>query len=104
MEVSLDYYSEKECGKAFGIDDKINQKIDSVTQYLEDKNIATSTQLSPIRRVSSTKTKDILHIQRFHEYVHSTTIQPDSATLKTKWDNLQIFFEILWGDLEKKKK
>lgn len=104
LEVSLDYYAEKECGKPFTPNETINQKIEAITKYLEKNDIANSKQLSSVRTLSSAKKKDILHIQRFHEYIHSSTIQPDAASLKAKWDNLQEFFEILWGDLEKKKK
>jgi hypothetical protein len=104
LEVSLDYYLGKRCGIALKQDATINQKIAAVTGYMEKNKIATGRQLSPVRSVSGTKKTDILHIQRFHEYVHSTTIQPDASSLKAKWDNTQEFFEILWGDLEKKKK
>jgi len=104
LEVSLDYYLVKRCGGTLKQDATINQKIAAVTGYMEKNKIATGGQLSPVRSVSGTKKTDILHIQRFHEYVHSTTIQPDASSLKAKWDNTQEFFEILWGDLEKKKK
>ncbi|MBS1503890.1 MAG: hypothetical protein JST32_17605, partial [Bacteroidetes bacterium] len=104
LEVSLDYYASKVLGKNFGRDENINQKISAVTQFMETNTIATSRQLTAIRTVSSSQSKDILHIDRFHEYVHSATIHPDPASLKAKWDNLQDFFGILWGDLEKRNK
>ncbi|MBU1092015.1 hypothetical protein KKA27_04105 [Patescibacteria group bacterium] len=104
LEVSLDYYLSKKIGKLLPQNATINQKIDAVTKYMEKNKIADSNQLSPIRTVSSSKTKDILHIQRFHEYVHSTTIEPESSSLKTKWNNLQEFFEILWEEISKNKK
>jgi hypothetical protein len=43
-----------------------------------------------------------LSIENFHEYVHSSTTQPSPVDLKTKWDNLQWFFETLWYELNKK--
>jgi len=77
--------------------------ITKVADHMEKNNIASTKQLKFIR-ITSSKTKDILHIDRLHEYVHSGTIQPDSGGLKAKWDNLQEFFEILWNDLNKKGK
>ena len=56
------------------------------------------------RATTKAEKTDILHIQRFHEYVHSSTIHPESDALKAKWDNLQEFFEILWNDINIKKK
>ena len=51
---------------------------------------------------SATGQNSYLSIENFHEYVHSTTTQPSSSELKSKWDNLQEFFEILWGDINNK--
>lgn len=104
LEVSLDYFAEKICGKKFKSDETINQKINFVTGCMEGNKLATGTQLKNISATSSARMTDILHIQRFHEYVHSATVQPDSSTLKAKWDRLQEFFEILWGELEKQGK
>ena len=104
LEVSLDYYLKKKIGKQPKRDKTISQKISEVTQYMEDNAIATKHELKAIRMTSSGQSTDILHIDRFHEYVHSSTIQPESDALKAKWNNVQRFFEILWGDIEKKGK
>lgn len=102
LEVSLDHYLAKRCGITLPQDATINQKIDAVANFMLKNKIATARQLSTVRTVSSGKKTDILHILRFHEYVHSTTIQPDPSGLKAKWDNLQEFFQILWDDFEAK--
>lgn len=108
LEVSLDCYYKKRCGKTFTQQRPINEKIDEVTKFMEVNKIADKKQLRNIRIISSGNTNDILHIDRFHEYVHSGTIEPESSSLITKWDNVEDFFVILWKDLqqqtEKKKK
>jgi len=102
LEASLTHYLIKRVKIAPSIDMTINQKIEKATKFMEDNRIATPTQLKAIRVTASGKRTDILHIHRFHEYVHSSMIHPESETMKAKWDNLQEFFEILWEDVEKK--
>ncbi|MFA6992158.1 MAG: hypothetical protein WC269_02650, partial [Candidatus Gracilibacteria bacterium] len=74
-----------------------------VVKSLEDKG-HDKKKFNSINKVgSSTGAKSYLSIENFHEYVHSGTVQPSSSELKTKWDNLQEFFEILWESLKPKK-
>ena len=103
LEVSIDSYLKDKMNKKLDQNMTIVQKIKSVAENMQQNNIATKDQLRAIQHTSATSTKDILHIQRFHEYAHSGIIQPDSASLKAKWNNLQKFFEILWNDLDKHK-
>ena len=102
LEVSLDHYLRKKMKIAPDQNMRIIQKINDVTKYMMDNKIATKDQLRSIRQSSTSQKTDILHIERFHEYVHSSTIQSDPASLKIKWSNVQEFFEILWEDLNKK--
>lgn len=103
LEISLDYYA-KMNSHGFKKNDTINQKISWVVKSLEGKKYDKN-KFNNINKVgSSTGQKSYLSIENFHEYVHSTTTQPSSSELKSKWDNLQEFFEILWGDLNKKAK
>lgn len=102
LEASLYHYLQKK-GITIQPRSNITQMIDKVTNYMEKESIASSNQLKNIR-ITSSKSKDILHIDRFHEYVHNSTIHPESDSLKAKWDNLQEFFEILWNDINKKGK
>lgn len=78
---------------------KLKEKIDKITAHMITNNIATHTQLLAIRRTSTGSLTDILNIQWFHQYVHNSTILPETDGLKAKWDNLQRFFEILWGHI-----
>lgn len=103
LEISLDYYA-KMNSHGFRKNDTINQKISWVVKILESKNYDKN-KFNNINKVgSSTGQKSYLSIENFHEYVHSTTTQPSSSELKSKWDNLQDFFDILWDDLNKKAK
>ena len=104
LEVSIDSYLRDKMNAKLAQNMTIVEKIENVTKYMQQNNIATKYQLRAIRQTSTTPTKDILHIQRFHEYVHDGSIQPESASLKAKWNNLQKFFEILWNDLDNHKK
>ena len=79
----------------------ISEKIDLVADFMEKKKIADVNQLKGIRRLSHS-TNDVLNIISFHEFVHSPSVFPED--LKSKWSNLQSFFEILWNDLSKKGK
>jgi hypothetical protein len=101
LEISLDHYA-KMNQKIFKKDDSISQKIPWVVKSLEDKGYDKII-FNNINKVGSAKKENTyLSIDNFHEYVHSTTTQPSSNELKTKWDNLQTFFETLWLDLNKK--
>jgi len=102
LEISLDHYA-KMNSHGFKKADTINQKISWVVQSLKDKGIDEK-KFNNINKVgSATGAKSYLSIENFHEYVHSGTTQPSSSELKTKWDNLQEFFEILWESLKPKK-
>lgn len=101
LEISLDHYA-KMNSHGFKKTDTINQKISWVVKSLEGKKYDKK-KFGNINKVgSATGTQSYLSIENFHEYVHSGTTQPTSSELKGKWDNLQEFFEILWGELNKK--
>ena len=102
LEASLHYYLQR---KRLKIEERpsIVQMIEKVTEHMEKNNIATASQLKHIRRTSSGRQTDYLHINMLHEYVHSGTTRPEADGLKAKWDNLQEFFEILWNELSSKK-
>lgn len=102
LETSLDYYASK-FGISFGSKTKLAGKVTKVTNDLEKRKFATSQQLKDIRSVTN-KGVSILSIDYFHEYVHSFKTQPVPVDLIYKWDNLQEFFEILWGEVSKKGK
>ncbi len=101
LEISVDFFLEKK-GCTCPADTKLAGKITKIADYMEEKAIATAGQLKNVRSVATNK-QSLLAIENFHSYVHSYKTQPTSSDLKGKWDNLQEFFEILWGSLQKKK-
>jgi len=102
LETSLDFYAKKN-SYGFKQNDTISQKISWVTNSLKSKGFDNGI-FNNIQKVgSSSKTQSYLSIENFHEYVHSRTTQPTSSELKSKWDNLQEFFEVLWESLQSKK-
>lgn len=103
LEISLDEYAEQN-GKMFKREDTIKQKIPWIIKSLQDKGYDKKT-FNEINKVGSAKNeKSFLSIERFHEYVHSKTVQPSPKELKVKWDLLQSFFELIWEDLSNNKK
>lgn len=101
LEICLDHYA-KMNQKIFKKDDTLSQKIPWVVNSLENKGYDKKI-FNNINKVGSAKKENTyLSIDNFHEYVHSTTTQPSTNELKLKWDNLQLFFETLWLDLNKK--
>ncbi|HYD03772.1 MAG TPA: hypothetical protein VEC16_05745 [Alphaproteobacteria bacterium] len=100
LETSIDYYAEKE-GMTFGPKIVLAGKIDKIAEDMEKKKIASPPQLKNIKNVASRKSS-ILSIDNFHEYVHSFKNQPLLSDLIYAWDNLQGFFEMLWGEMAKK--
>ena len=102
LEVSINHYLENKMGVKPDSNIHIIKKIQKVAKYMENNGFAKKEQLSGIRQTSAGNKTDILHIQRFHDYVHSGTIQPDPTSLKIKWNNVQEFFEILWNEPQKK--
>ena len=101
LETSLDQYittMNVSCSE----EPTLKKKIELVADHMNDNKFATPKQLKAIRRTSSAKRTDVLHIQTFHEYIHSSTMRPETADLKNKWDNLQKFFEILWDTVNHK--
>lgn len=100
LEISIDYYAEKKHGHFFKKEISISQKIPWVVGKLVEsgykKNIFKHVQI-----VGTAKGEhSYLSIEKFHQYVHSTTLEPSSSELKTKWNLLEPFFQILWDDLK----
>lgn len=100
LETSLDCYLERH-GLTVKQDDTISSKIPQVIAKLKAEG-ATDAQMTNINKVASSKPeRSILSIVNFHQYVHSHKTQPQPTDLKNSWDDLQEFFEVLWGSLHK---
>lgn len=101
IEVSLDYYAEKKHGNFFkkddGISTKINWVVNKMIEIGHPKKIFTNITIVG----SSSKQHSYLSIEKFHQYVHSSTLEPSPSELKSKWDLLEPFIITLWEDLNK---
>ena len=62
-------------------------------------DIASNAQVKYVRNTANKNSSNILSIDNFHEYVHSSNIRPIPGDLKAYWDNSQEFFEILWENV-----
>ncbi|EKD29012.1 MAG: hypothetical protein ACD_79C00118G0001 [uncultured bacterium] len=105
LETSVDHFADKKDISLLylgGNSMKLKDKITKVASFMESNGIATKKQLKNMRSVANHKSS-ILAIESFHMYVHSYKHQPASNDLKTKWDNLEEFFIILWNSLKSKK-
>ncbi|AXB57738.1 hypothetical protein [Flavobacterium fluviale] len=101
IEVSLDYYAEKKHGHFFKKDDTISGKIIWVVNKMTEAGHAKKI-FANISVVGSSKMQhSYLSIEKFHQYVHSSTLEPSSSELKTKWDLLEPFIKTLWEDINK---
>ena len=69
---------------------------------MAEHDIANEEQLSAIRQTTQSDETDVLHIDRFNEVVHSTTITPLTRDLKENWNRLQSFMTILWNDVNQR--
>lgn len=101
LEVSLDYYALKKMnGHLFAQNDNISKKIEVVTSHMLTLNKYKKSEFENIRSVgSSSKYQTYLSIEKFHQYVHSTSVEPTSGELKSKWNHLSGFFIILWDEI-----
>lgn len=101
IEVSLDHYAEKKHGYNFKKDDGITAKVTWVVNKMIEigypKKLFTNINLVG----SSKKQHSYLSIEKFHQYIHSSTLEPSSSELKSKWNLLEPFIKTLWDDLNK---
>lgn len=75
--------------------DKLVSKIQAVVDYLQANNTLTNKQLKPVRDIIS-KASHPISTETLNAYVHNPHVSPDPDTLKTEWDNIQHFMELLW--------
>ena len=100
LEVSIDHYLQTIQADIEKV--KLSKKIKMITKFMADHDIANERQLSAIRQTTQSDKTDVLHIDRFNEVVHSTTITPLTRDLKENWNRLQDFMTILWNDVNQR--
>lgn len=76
--------------------DILASKVDAILDYVEANSIMTKKQLKPVRDIAS-KTTHPVSTESLNAYVHNPHVSPNADALKTEWDNIQHFVELLWS-------
>ena len=102
MEMSADKFSEKYNlpVKEKGKDKKfsLSAKLNNIAKYMSGNGMATTNELKGIRTI--TQGKDSMYsVDTFNDYVHNRYFSPTVDSLKTNWDNIQIFMQKLWENV-----
>jgi hypothetical protein len=74
----------------------LREKLTTVANHLEAKNICDKHELHGIRTLVSNR-NHVLSIDTLNAYVHNKDYNPTATDLKTTWDNIQVFIERLWS-------
>jgi hypothetical protein len=98
VELSADAYLKKHPIRFLNQDSKLSQKITGISDLFETNNILSKHELKGIRTATSNK-NNIMSIDTFNSYVHNTALAPLSSDLKLTWDNIQLFVEKIWEQL-----
>jgi len=96
LELSLDYYIEKNSTIGVTTDAKLHRKINSVAEYFETNGIMSKHELKPIRQSVSRK-NEIFSTETLNAYVHNKNLNPIPKELKLTWDNIELFIKKLWS-------
>jgi len=102
MEMSADKFSEKYNLplKEKSRDKKLSlcAKLNNIAKYMSGNGMATTNELKGIRSI--TQGQDSMYsIDTFNDYVHNRFFSPTVDSLKTNWDNIQIFMQKLWDNV-----
>ena len=98
LEASITHYAQLNSLYTRSFKDKeLKDKIQEVVAHLRSHGGYTSEQLKYLDQLTATRSNSYLSISYFHEYVHETTVSPEPADLKVKWDNLESIFKIIWN-------
>jgi len=97
MELSVELYLEKH-GIKFNAHDKLAQKTSRVVEDLKTQGWLDRQGSKGISSAISSK-HNPHSVDTFHAYIHNRRFQPTPTDLNTAWDNLQPFFDALFGHL-----
>lgn len=98
IELSADHYLEEHGlirGK-LSVDSTLGFKLDAVAKHIQDSGAMTEHQLRPVRQMTSSPSQN-QSVKTFHSYVHNKNVTPSAADLKSAWDDLWPFIEIMWS-------
>ena len=96
LELSLDYYIEKNPTLGITIDAKLHKKINRIADHFEKNKIMNKHELKPIRQ-SISKKNEIFSTETLNAYVHNKHLNPISNDLKLIWDNIELFIKNFWS-------
>lgn len=83
--------------------DKLKNKVQKVLKYLKDNKLIDDSSAKPVNLAISDNNQ-VLSINTLNAYVHNKNIFPDKKSINTSWNNIQNFIEILWQEIESKRK
>lgn len=101
VELSIDAFIDSKNGRIKGVKkmtpfkDKVQKTID----YFEAANMLNDHQLKGIR-VLINEPHGLLSIDTFNAYVHNRTYSPKESHLMATWDDIQLFIEKLWQNID----
>ena len=94
VELSVDSFIEEKKLKV-NINAKLINKVQAVTDYLNNNGYLTKHQLKPINTMVASP-NSILSINTFNAYVHNKYFNPIANELKISWDNIEPFIQKIW--------
>jgi hypothetical protein len=94
LELSLDEYSSVK-GIPFPKNPSLVQKLNKVSDYLENNGLMTKAELKPVR-VACSNPNSLFSPNTLNAYVHNPNLAPKSKELKETWDEMQKLFETIW--------
>ena len=98
LELSLDSYIIKR-STGLNLNAKLQHKLTHVADQLLSLNCIDEHYAKVIKSAAQSNTFLATTITTLHQYVHNPYFSPAPVDLKTSWDNLQSFIQILWSNL-----
>ncbi len=95
FEFSIDNYIEQN-NINVPVKAKLNTKFENVVSQIKQKNLLSDDKLKPVTVAMGNK-HGLLSVHTFNAYVHNRHFSPIANELKTTWDNIQPFMQVLWS-------
>lgn len=75
----------------------LGKKLSVTATDLKAKGRLTPQEVRPLEAAAHDKRTLFTNVVTFHQYVHNPYFTPTPSDLRAAWDNLQTFFERIWG-------
>ncbi len=96
LELSLDAFIDAN-NLSLNQNAKLRDKLTATATYFKSNNKMTDAELQPVRRAATGQTLLASDIPTLHGYVHNRHFNPAPGDLKTAWDDLQKFAQMIWS-------